>query len=120
VTISQEAFIRADARICPCCQSADVSEEDEAHGGIERYITMYCDNCDSSWDEVYALTGFRNVEEGEPEETEEDNTEINFDPGTQADQEAVDAALTARFNQLQAQVAGMDRDNGLPRGRRGW
>lgn len=65
----KEAYLKSGGGKCPACSSESI----EAHGSTEvdgssAYVSVSCNDCQASWDDVYSLSDIGNAEGFDPGE----------------------------------------------------
>ena len=60
--ISQYAFVKEEAEICPACKAKNVNWHDWDETGDEANFYYECANCHAKWVAVYHLAHYDNLE----------------------------------------------------------
>jgi hypothetical protein len=64
MAIGNEAYIFKYGQICPNCESDHIETLDSVTIDPPHYATqaVMCSSCDATWDDIYNLTGYENLE----------------------------------------------------------
>ena len=71
---SEEVYVANHGAVCPACDS-ELLDKDPSFdvGAFTAIIDVKCQECGSTWSDVYELTGYDYFEQGEGVEIVEDN-----------------------------------------------
>ena len=63
MTKTNEQYIKTSGLQCPSCEAYEVTTTDhvETDGGF-GWQEVRCDSCEATWQDVYTLTGYDNLE----------------------------------------------------------
>ncbi len=62
MTLTQKEYVAKSGSCCPNCDSAEVSAERLDVDGPKAVSNVQCFNCDWIWVDIWALTGYDNLE----------------------------------------------------------
>lgn len=60
--LSQKAYVKSKGIICPHCKGNSVSVDHPEVDGQIVFVGVECPECSSTWEDVYELTGYDNLE----------------------------------------------------------
>jgi hypothetical protein len=66
--ITNKDYVNDGGNFCPHCQSNDIEAEHFEVDSGHAWQPVSCNNCGSTWNDVYVLTGFTDFEKGESNE----------------------------------------------------
>jgi len=64
--LSQDAFVEANADLCPCCSSSDITETNTVWAEKAFYVVTQCEHCRAEWQAVARLVGYELLEDPRP------------------------------------------------------
>jgi len=65
VPLSDEQYLKK-AATCPFCGSDNISGEEISIEGNEAWQEVSCNDCESSWQDIYELVGYSGADGKEP------------------------------------------------------
>lgn len=60
----EKSYVESGGNHCPVCGSSDISSDRVEIDGSQGYGNVTCNKCNSTWTDIYRLTGIDNVEVG--------------------------------------------------------
>lgn len=82
VTNEQQANYMDDPEACPVCGSYNLEAKESFFGTWDMYRAVECHDCQTTWEELFTLTGITNIEPGNVKVQEQEMGEVQVESGS--------------------------------------